>query len=476
MGLSPPPGGGGVPPKAGRGIRGQPYHSRRMESSAVPPADRRRSFSRWEIAPALLLALLAGASILYGASRPGTYDIGLAYSGGAEAFRSGHPEAVFTWVSTPFLAMLMALVTRVASADQAAMAYNLLNLALAVGLIAVVWAKLRVRVEPALWWVSLFAAVIFAPLSSSLWWKQFNLLALVLVVAGFALIRSHRSFEGETSPPVGRARQSLRAAHPLWGDFTGAALVGLSISIKPVVFLLPLLLLLRRDTRRAGLYSLAWIAAFQGLAQIFLAYRARDLATLWPRAALANFSVKSLPETNGWACAHENFSPTSTLCRLVGSAADWNLQRAAVFAIVVLFAVLLLRLLASGPGRSWDLFATACLLSPMFSPIAWTHYQLFLAPMMLLLAVELPRDRTALPRWVLLAVAYLLAELIWTPVGTLADIAGGSQLFGLRFLPIKEMVLTAAQFSQYFVLAAAGAWFLARESLRKSTGFAVLRV
>jgi hypothetical protein len=449
-----------------------------MEPAAAPRADRpgplmrlRGSFSGWEVAPALLLALLAVSSILYAATRPGTYDIGLAYAGGAEAFRSGHPEVVFTWVSTPFLALLMALLSRAVSADQAAAAYNLLNLALAIGLVAAVWARLRGQVGPALWWASLFAAVVFAPLSSSLWWKQFNLLALVLVVAGFALIRSRRPLEGETPTSVGRARQSRPKAHPRRRDLAGTALIGLSISIKPVVFLLPLLLLLRRDTRRAGLYTLAWIIGFQALGQLFLAYRARDLATLWPSAAIANFSIKSLPQTNGWACAHENFSPTSTLCRLVGSAADWTLQRAAVFAVVLLFTVLLLRLLTSAPGRSWDLFAAACLLSPMFSPIAWNHYQLFLAPMMLLLAVELPRDRGALPRWVLLAVAYLLAELIWTPVGTIADIAGGSHLLGSHFPVVEEIVLTAGQFSQYFVLAAAGAWFLARTKIAEINRF-----
>lgn len=419
-----------------------------MESAA------RRSFSGRELLPAAVLAVIATGLILYAALRPGTYDVGLAYTGGEVAFRTGHPETLFTWVSTPFLAMLMALLSREASVDQVAAAYNLLNIAVAAGLIATVWASLRGRVGTAFWWVSLFGAVILAPLSSSLWWKQFNILALVLALAGFAVIRS------------GEGRR----------DLAGSALVALSISIKPIVFLLPLVLLLRRDTRRSGLYALGWIAALQGIAQIFLAYRANDLRALSPLAALTNFSVKSLPQTNGWACNYQNFSPTSTLCRALAGSDHWDLQRVAVFAFVLVFALVLLGALAGTGGRSWEFFAAACLLSPMFSPIAWSHYQLLLAPMILLLAIQLPRDRGALQKWVLLGAGYLLAELTWTPIGTVLDLAGGPQLLGSRYSFYEGIVLTAAQFAQYFVLAAAAAWFMTRRNLVNSTDFEVSRV
>jgi hypothetical protein len=378
--------------------------------------------------------------IFYAVTKPGTYDIGLAYLAGTEAVRSGHPESLFTWVSTPFLALLMALLSRAGSADQVAVAYNLLDVAVAVALIAVVWARLRGRVETSFWWVSLFGAVLYAPLSSSLWWKTFNLISLALAVAGFAATRS---------------------AH-MRRELVGSALIALSISIKPVAFLVPLLMLLRRDTRRSGLSVIGWIAGLQGIAQLFLAYRAGNLQTLSPLTALANFSVKSLPQTNGWACNHQNYSPTSTLCRVLGSADHWDLQRLGVFAVVLLFGLALLWGLARDPGRRWELFAAACLLSPLFSPIAWSHYQLLLAPMILLLAIQLPRNREALAKWLLLGAGYLLAELTWTPVGTVVDLAGGTQLLGSRFPFIEGIVLTASAFSQYFVLAAAAAWFLTR--------------
>jgi hypothetical protein len=425
-----------------------------MESAAGPVSNRPDqlpprggSFSGWELVPAAVLAVTATGLILYAAEMPGSYDIGLAYMGGSEAFRTGHPEGLDTWIGTPFLAMVMAFVSRVATVDQAAIAYNIFDIAVTAALIAIAWAALRGRVGTPVWWVVLFGAVIYAPLTSTLWWKQFNLVVLALALSGFALIRSRRT----------------------WGDAAGSALIGLSISIKPVVFLLPLVLLVRRDTRRSGLYSLGWIAVLQGIAQVFLADRAQDLQTLSPLAALANFSLKSQPQITNWACNYQNFSPTSTLCRLVGSGDHWDLQRVAVFVIVLFFALVLLYALAGAPGRSWEFFAAACLLSPMFSPLAWTHYQLLLAPMILLLAIQLPRDRGAIRQWVLLGIGYLLAELTWTPIGTVADLAGGYRLLGSGLPFIEGILLTAAQFSQYFVLAAAAAWFLTRRSRRTRT-------
>jgi hypothetical protein len=150
----------------------------------------------------------------------------------------------------------------------------------------------------------------------------------------------------------------------------------------------------------------------------------------------------------------QDFSPTSTLCRLAGGPVLWDLQRLAVLAFVLGLGWLLWRSLRGHDGRSWELFAGACLLSPMLSPLAWTHYQLLLAPMFLVLATRLPRSREALPRWLLLGAAFLLAEISWTPLGTIADLAGagsfappGSRAYG--------NLLTAASFAQYFLLAAA---------------------
>jgi hypothetical protein len=389
------------------------------------------SFRRWELAPAAGLAVVGGWVAGFAATRPGTYDLGLAYLGGAEAWASGRPERVFTWISTPFLAMLMAVATRVASAGTLAVAFNVFNVALAIALIAATWWGLRGRLPVRLWWLTLFAAVLFAPLSSTLWWKQLNLLALALAVAGFALLRRDRK-----------------------ADPWAAALIALSISIKPIVILLPLVLLLRADSRRAGLYLVGWTALLEAVAQAFLAWRAHDLAVLSPLPALTNFTAKSLPAANGWACNVQDFSPTSTVCRLTGGPFFWDLQRLAVLAFVLGLAWLLWRALRGFDARTWEMFAAACLLSPMLSPLAWSHYQLLLGPMFVVLVVRLPRTPEALPRWLLLGGAFLLAEISWTPIGTIADLAGlgslappGSRAYG--------SLLTAAAFAQYFLLTAA---------------------
>jgi hypothetical protein len=408
-------------------------------------------FQRWELAPAAVIAALAALTASVAARMPGTRDVGLAYLGGVEAFRSGHPETVFTWISTPFLAMVMALATRLASAEQLANAYNLFNIGLAVALIAITWARLRGRVDARTWWMTLLAAVIFAPLISTLWWKQFSLLALALAAGGFALLRDR----------AGRF------------DLAASVLIGLSISVKPIVILLPFALLLRRDSRRVGLYSLAWLAFLQAAAQAFLAWRAGDPGTLSPLPALANFATKSLPQTNGWACNIQNLSPTAMLCRVLGGPEQWTLQRLSVATTVLLLGLLLLRSLSGAAGRSWEFFAAACLLSPMVSPIAWTHYQLLLAPMFLILAVRLPRDREALPRWFLLAAAYLLAEISWTPLGTIADLVGAG-LFAPPGSRAYGILLTGAAFSQYFLLAVALRWFFEARRTRIVHGPPVL--
>ncbi len=49
------------------------------------------------------------------APRHRVLDLGKAYAGGVEAWSSGHPERVHTWMSTTFLAMIMALVSRLMS-------------------------------------------------------------------------------------------------------------------------------------------------------------------------------------------------------------------------------------------------------------------------------------------------------------------------------------------------------------------------
>ena len=165
---------------------------------------------------------------------PSAFDTGLVYRAGEVAWETGHPEDVPTFVNTPFHVALMAIVTRLVSIDTAADLITLLNLLLVVGLIGVTLYRLRPVLSPVWWWVTAVALVSFAPMMSTVWWKQFNVIALALALAGFDQLR--RGVTGSEVLRPGRLRMS-------------GALIGLSVAFKPLVILLPLVLLARRSTR-----------------------------------------------------------------------------------------------------------------------------------------------------------------------------------------------------------------------------------
>jgi hypothetical protein len=390
----------------------------------------RAAWERSEVVFALLLVSGAALQILILDPRP--WDLGLAYHGGAEAWRSGHPEWVRSWMSTSFLAMVMAIVTRLTDEAGAVRALTVLNLAVVAVSLALVWGALRGRVSRAFWWVSLVLATFFAPLLSSLLYKQFNVLALFLAGVGFAAIR--------------RDRAAL-----------GGALVGASVCLKPLALLLPLALLFRRDTRRAGLSSLVAIVVLTGLAQGFLALRAGDLGTLSPLPTIHNFEAKG----EHWIYSQENFSPRGMLTRLARSdpkEGEGAFTRAASTFGVACFAVLSLAVL--GSGRSWELFAFACLLSPMLGPVAWGHYQIMLAPMLLLLGCEFSTQRARWPHWLGLLVSLALADLLLRPLpdtvpGGLVWLATGRRE---QFAEVLD-VMAVSRMAQFVLLATALSWF-----------------
>lgn len=392
----------------------------------------RRSIAPWEVLPTILVGVIAIVWIARALSLTDPYDFGLAYSGGQEAWASGHPERLATWISTPFLGMAMALVSRVMTVSTAAQLFNVFNVALVLGLLGVVWATLRNQLPAVWWWGTLGATLIFAPLASCVWWKQFNLLALGLALVGFVMARRGR---------------------PL----AAGSLVALSISIKPIVFLLPLALVSRHDTRRSGLVSVVWLAVVSGVAQVFMAIRAGSVAALSPLPALANFSEKAQPQ-NVWACHPENFAPASLLCRVAG-AGHWTLQRVLVGAGIALLIAMANDAVRDRAGSSWALFSFACLLSPMLSPLAWSHYQILLAPMLLLLTWEFIRLGVPASYWAALLGTYGLAELVWRPLGTLP---GNIQhLFGgpLETVRFSFAVMDVSQFAQYVLFLLAFGWF-----------------
>ena len=379
--------------------------------------------------PAVLVVAICVIGIVQALRFTDIDDLGLAYTGGQEAWASGHPERVSTWISTPFLGMAMALVSRVLSVTTATFLLTIVNLAIVLAGIGLTWRRLRARLAPLLWWSTLLAALVFAPIASTLWWKQFNIVALGLAAAGFMWSRQGRS--------IGPA-----------------ALIALSIAIKPIVILLPLALLIRSDSRKTGWWAIGWIVGLMALAQAFLAWRARNLRDLSPIPALQTFLERPIQ----WACHPENYSPYSLVCRASGGQ-YFSWQRLVTTAGVLLLILMAVDVIRGHPGRSWVIFAFACLLSPMVSPIAWSHYQILLLPMFVLLAAEFALRGASMIQWLSVAAAYLLAELTWRPLGTL--VGAFRYLFSGQRENIQNMyhVMAVAEFAQYVLLIAALIWF-----------------
>jgi hypothetical protein len=370
---------------------------------------------------------------------PAAADTGLAYQGGQVAWATGHPEQLLTWISLPFLGMVMALITKVMSMNQAATLINVLNPLLVVGTVAYVLYRLRGVLAPVWWWILAFALLTFGPILSTVWWKQFNIIALVLLLAGFQLIRE-------------------RHTH------AGAAAIGLSIAIKPLAVLLPFVLIARRETRRAGILALAYVIGLNILGQVFMAWRAHSLAALNVFPLLSDFAHKSQP-ANYWACVPENFAPGSLLCRLVGGH-YWTLQHLFVWASVALLGLWIIDALRGSRAINWEVFAFTCALSTMVSPIAWSHYQIMLAPLFVLLVVRFSREGARPGVWAGLAVAFFLASLMWQPYGTLVgaakDLVTGGTQTQRSLLTVEEF----AQFAQYIFILTGVLWYTAADRFR----------
>jgi uncharacterized membrane protein (UPF0136 family) len=368
-------------------------------------------------------------------------DTGLAYEGGQVAWATGHPEHLSTWISTPFLGAVMAVATRLMSESSAGGVVTTINLILVVGAIIVTLYQLRPILSRRWWWVTAFALVTFGPMMSTVWWKQFNAMALISALGGFYLIREKRVA-------------------------TGSALIGLSVAIKPLAILLPFVLLARRETRRAGVLALTWIVALNVLAQGFMAWRAGSIATLNVIPVLHNFSYKSRPE-NIWSCHPENFAPGSLLCRLAGGQ-NWTTQHFIVWGAIALLGLWVIDALRGRRAIDWELFCFTCAISTMLSPIAWDHYQIMLAPLFILLLVRFVRDGATLSTWCGLAVAFVLASLMWQPFGTSIGalrhlIDGAAQTQRVLF-----SIAAVAQFAQYVLVLTGIIWYLESRISAKS--------
>lgn len=355
--------------------------------------------------PAVALALIA-ISLHY------TGDFGVAYRGGLEAWATGHPQTLTLWTGTPFLALAMGLVTRAAPEFVAARVFMALDLSVWLVLLAMVWPRLRGVMPPKLWWITLGGAALFAPAVSTIFWLQFNLVIFVLALSGFILVR----------------RNAVAAG---W-------LIGLSVALKPILILLPLALLWRRSSRAAGAWAIAATAVLSASGLAFLAWRAGDWRAADPIAYLEGFLRNGRAPIA--ACIVENYSPVALLCRL--GLAPATATTAVVAAVVVVVGWLLIRRLPESQGDEWEVFAAACFFSPMLGPIDWNHYGLLMGPLYMLLAYQFWREAAPRSLWIGLATAFFFTELVWDP---LSSIAGAS-------VPLLDLLYTAGQFGQYFLL------------------------
>lgn len=374
---------------------------------------------------------------------PHGFDLRLYYRGGQVAWATGHPERQSTWDGTPLLAAAMAIVTRLFSLEAAADSITVVNAGVVLGAVALALRRLRGQLSPVWWWLTAVALLSFGPIMSTVWWKQFNIIALALALAGFELLRARR-----TQP--------------------AAALIGLSVALKPLVFLLPLILLARRETRRAGALAIGWVVALSMSAQALLAVRAHDLGAINPLPEIQNFSDKAKPGYV-WACQAVNFSPGSLLCRIAGPQ-DWMLQRVAVWVAVALLGACVFAVLRGRGTSSWEAFAFACPLSVMLSPLDWAHYQIVLAPLFVLLLVRFTHDSAGVGAWIGVVAAFALASLMWLPYGTLPGVLSGLLVghvatVGRQIVHEENSVAVVAELAQYVLLITGVLWYRGHQDL-----------
>lgn len=399
--------------------------------------------SRLEYVGYVFLAAIVAAWSFRAFHDSGAYDTEAAWAAGRIAWVTGHPETLGTWTGTPFLAAVFAVISKVFSAHGSGKLITGLNLAGAITIAVVVLRRLRPLMSPVWWWIAAFGLISFVPLMSTVWWKQFNLIVLGLGLLGFELLRRQR--------PHG-----------------AAAAIGFSVAFKPMLILLPFVLLVGRNTRRAGSEALAWVIGLNLGAQIFIATRAHDFAsTVNPYSPIHNYFHKYSPP-DLFACHPVNFSPNSLLCRAIGGQQYWTLQRIAVGCGLLLLGAWVVRALRGRSILSWECFAFSCALSAMLSQIEWTHYQLMLAPLFLLLLLRFTREGAGVGEWAGLAIAFLLVLLVWEPYGSLAGtiqrITGGAKetynaLSGAPELTFQEGI---SQFAQYILVLTGTLWYASR--------------
>jgi hypothetical protein len=154
----------------------------------------------------------------------------------------------------------------------------------------------------------------------------------------------------------------------------------------------------------------------------------------------------------------------------------WTLERIVADLLVLLLAVWALDALRGRSLTSWPVFAFVCALSAMLSPFEWTHYQVMLAPLFLVLVVGFVREGARPGAWFGLLAAFVLCSLLWQPYGTLpgtiARVVSGyhesyDALSGAPELTFQEGI---AQFAQYILVVTGILWYARGRRLTAATG------
>jgi hypothetical protein len=99
----------------------------------------------------------------------------------------------------------------------------------------------------------------------------------------------------------------------------------------------------------------------------------------------------------------------------------------------------------------------------MLSPIAWSHYQVMLAPLFVLLLVRFTHYGAEVGEWAGLAVAFGLASLLWLPYNTPLD---PTRQGIVTQTPFDNLVTDVAMFAQYALIVTGIIWYRSRRDDR----------
>jgi Glycosyltransferase family 87 len=352
----------------------------------------RLSTQAWDVVPLVLAAVILGIIVARAFSDPSARDFETFYHGAELGWTRGDPWREVYWLQLPAVVLVLGPLTEVMSQSVGAWLVTLVNLVCAVGLAAAALWWLGARCARWFSWLVVIALIGWGALAGAIWWKQLNLPVLALALVGFVV-----------------------AARRPW---TAGLLIGLSIALKPLVLLLPVFLLFHRETRRTAVLAVGSAAAFTLAGLVVLAIGGGSIS---PFTYYRTFDDRTVQE---FACNRVNASPTGFACRIMGIE-NFDVTRFVVLCGIAVLVALALGLLRGTKGTSLVVFAWACLLSPMVSPLEWAHYGVMLAPMFVVLAAQAWAERTRLELWFGLFVAYALSQIVWNPARSLPGLLEG---------------------------------------------------